>query len=167
MPDQQTLAQYQSLRPIEHILYSDNLWQLNRETASLAVFIGMFVAFMPIPGQMVFAALLAWWFKASLPLSVAVVWVSNPLTMPPMYYGAFRLGEFLLGIEPQPFSFELSWAWVIDSINTSWRPLLLGCGVCGLFFGGLSYAAMRLVWRFHVVRRWKQRKILRLKKPHS
>ena len=39
-------------------------------------------------------------FRANLPLSVAGVWISNPITMPPMMYFAYLFGNKLLGLNP-------------------------------------------------------------------
>ena len=49
---------------------------------------------------MLLAALIAIWLKVNLPLSVALVWVSNPITMGPMFYFAYKLGALLMGEEP-------------------------------------------------------------------
>lgn len=48
--------------------------------------VGMLVAFTPTTGvQMVIAGFLSWLLRANKATSVAVVWISNPITMVPMY----------------------------------------------------------------------------------
>ena len=44
----------------------------------MAFFVGLFVAFMPIPGQTIAAAVLAVLLRCNLPLSVGLVFVTNP-----------------------------------------------------------------------------------------
>jgi uncharacterized protein (DUF2062 family) len=38
------------------------------------------------------------------------------------------------------------------------KPFLLGCLICGLFFGSLGYLTINLLWRWRVVRHLKARK---------
>ena len=97
-------------------------------------------------------------FRVNLPLSVALVWISNPLTMPPMFYGAYLFGVKLLGSEEHPFSFELSIDWFMQSLGTIAAPLLVGCLVIGVLSSILSYGLIRLLWRFSVVSEYNKRK---------
>ena len=70
------------------------MWHINRRSVSTAIFIGLFCAFIPLPSQMLLAALIAIWLKVNLPLSVALVWVSTLITMGPMFYFAYKLGLY-------------------------------------------------------------------------
>ncbi|MDB4281858.1 DUF2062 domain-containing protein, partial [Paraglaciecola sp.] len=54
------------------------------------------------------AAFVALRWQANLPLSVTLVWVTNPLTMPVIYYGAYTLGAWMLGSQMQPVAFDIS-----------------------------------------------------------
>ena len=57
LPDMGRLLQRPSLRWINIISHDPNLLHLNRHSVSLAVFIGIFCAFVPLPGQTIIAAL--------------------------------------------------------------------------------------------------------------
>lgn len=135
-----------------------NLWHLNRYSVSRAMAIGLFCAFMPIPSQMVLAAALAIIFRSNLPISVLLVWVSNPFTMPAMFYGAYKLGTLILGTELQPFQFELSLNWLFTELRERWKPFLVGCLCSGALAGALGYISMRLYWRWYVTTEWAKRK---------
>ncbi|MGK0440815.1 MAG: hypothetical protein ACJA0N_000610 [Pseudohongiellaceae bacterium] len=163
LPDPEWIKNHKSLQFLGTWLHDSNLWHLNRRCASTAVFIGLFVAFIPLPSQMIFAAFLAVVFRANMPLSVVLVWISNPITMPPMFYMAYKVGVALIGNpEAAEFSFELSWQWLGSELIIIWQPFLLGCLVCGLFFGLLGSAIMRITWRFHVIQLWRERRQNRL-----
>jgi uncharacterized protein (DUF2062 family) len=48
--------------------------------------VGLFCAFIPVPFQMLLAAPSAIIFSANLPVSIALVWITNPITMPPIFF---------------------------------------------------------------------------------
>jgi uncharacterized protein (DUF2062 family) len=142
-------------------LYASNLWHLNRYSASMAFFVGLLVAFMPIPGQMVLAAAMAIWLKCNLPLSVALVFVTNPVTMAPVFFLAYKVGALIIGAPLQEVNFELSFHWLGNGFSAIWKPFLLGCLICGLSAGSLGYFVINMLWRWQVARKWRQRKLRR------
>lgn len=153
LPTPRDLRAYASLRfALGDRLHDPDVWHLNRRSASGAVAIGLFVAWVPLPVQMVLAALLALLLRFNLPVSVIVVWVSNPLTMGPMYWFAWRLGAWLLEAPPAEVAFEPTFAWLTAEVGRIWQPLGLGCLLLGLASAGIGYAAVRLSWRYHVIR---------------
>ncbi len=158
LPDHKTIKRQKALAVFGSLLHDPNLWHLNRRSASGAFGIGMFFAFWPVPFQMWLAAALAIPMRVNLPLSVATVWITNPLTMPPIFFAAYKVGVWLLGAPAEPFYFELSWEWVVSSLNTIGPAFLLGCGVCAVVFGALCYFAMNLLWRFSVNKAWRARR---------
>ena len=60
--------------------------------------VGVFVAFTPtIPFHTLLSITLAFVFKGSKPAALIGSWLSNPLTIPGLYYGSYRMGMILLG----------------------------------------------------------------------
>jgi len=138
-----------------------NLWHLNRHSASGAFGIGLFFAFWPVPFQMWLSAFAAIPLRVNLPLSVATVWLTNPLTMPPIFYGAYKVGAWVLGADVGEFEFQLSWEWLMGSINTIGPAFLLGCMICSVVFGSVGYATMNFLWRRSVIKSWQARRAKR------
>jgi len=138
-----------------------NLWHLNRHSASGAFGIGLFFAFWPVPFQMWLSAFAAIPLRVNLPLSVATVWLTNPLTMPPIFYGAYKVGAWVLGTDVGEFEFQLSWEWLMGSVNTIGPAFLLGCMICSVVFGSLGYATMNFLWRRSVIKSWQARRAKR------
>ena len=100
LPDADTLREQKSLRMFGDRLLDPNLWHLNRRSAALAVGVGAACAFVPLPLQMLIAAMIAIQLRCNLPLATASVWLSNPVTIPPMFYFAWWLGTVLIGAQP-------------------------------------------------------------------
>ena len=157
MPDVHKLNQYGVLKPFGKIAHEANLWHLNRRSAAGAFAVGVFLAFMPIPFQMIVAAACAIILRVNLPLSVAMVWISNPLTMPPMLFASYQVGSFLLNRHPEPFLFELSLSWFRAGFSTIVPPLFLGAVVLGACASGITYFLVRKIWRQAVQNAWNER----------
>lgn len=157
-PSPARLKEIKVLRLLGDWLHDPNLWHINRFSASMAFFVGLFVAFLPVPGQTLIAALLAVKLRCNLPLSVALVWITNPVTIPAIFYLTYRVGAALLGEHVLPIGFELSMAWLQERITLVWQPLLLGSLVCGLLLGSLGYFVINMLWRWRVSVHWKRRK---------
>lgn len=158
MPDHELIKRQKALKIFGNVLYNPNLWCLNRRSASGAFALGLFMAFVPLPSQMIMSAGMAIMLGVNLPLSVALVWVSNPITMPIMFYFCYKVGAHILHIPSQGFHFELSWDFLLNQMSTIGPPFLLGCLVCGLLAASIGYFGIRGLWRYSVVRSWQQRK---------
>ncbi|MFT7289375.1 MAG: hypothetical protein ACI87W_003505 [Halieaceae bacterium] len=142
-------------------IYASNLWHLNRYSASMAFFVGLFLAFIPVPGQMLLAALGAVLLRCNLPLAVGLVWITNPVTVPAIFFLAYQVGALIIDVPVKEVEFSLSIEWLRGGLLKVWRPLLAGCLLCGLFFGSLGYFVVNVLWRLHVARQWKKRKAKR------
>lgn len=163
MPDHHSIKNNKHLQMFGDLLHNPNLWHLNRRSVARAFAVGLFCAFIPIPFQMVLAAGVAILAHANLPLSITLVWISNPLTMPAIFYGCYIVGSWLLNVKEQAFTFEISWQWIVDSLTTIGPSFLLGCIVCACFFGLVGYITINGIWRIAVIKEWKRRKSFRKK----
>ncbi|WP_018981645.1 DUF2062 domain-containing protein [Salinimonas chungwhensis] len=158
LPDHQKIKQNRALSMFGSLLHEPNLWHLNRKSASGAFGIGLFFAFWPVPFQMWLSAAMAIPFRANLPLSVATVWITNPFTMPPIFYAAYKVGTTVLGTETTHFEFQFNWQWVVESISTIGPAFLVGCAICSVFAGAVGYFGLNCVWRFSVKKAWDARR---------
>lgn len=139
------------------LLHDPNVWHLNRRSVSGGFAVGLFIAWIPLPIQMLAAAALALLLRVNLPLSVVLVWITNPLTMGPMFWFAWKVGTLLLGIEHEPLLFSPTLDWFTAGIGRIWLPLTLGCLLLGAISSALGYLLCRLIWRLHVVRTFLNR----------
>ncbi|HYN79323.1 MAG TPA: DUF2062 domain-containing protein [Lamprocystis sp. (in: g-proteobacteria)] len=156
MPDARALAGNRQLSFLGRWLHAPNLWHLNRRSVAGAVGVGFFMMYMPPVGQMLLAAVAAIVLRVNLPLSIALVWICNPLTIPPMFYFAYVVGAWPLGIAPQQFALD-SWAdW------PSWLdvvvPLGLGMLMCATICSAVGYCGVRALWHWRLIREIRRRR---------
>jgi len=157
MPDHQTIKSNKHLQIFGDLLHNGNLWHLNRRSVAKAFAVGLFFAFIPVPFQMVLAAGVAIIVHSNLPLSIALVWITNPLTMPAIFYFCYVVGNWIIGAPQQKFTFEANWQWVVDSLSTIGPSFLLGCGVLAVVFSLIGYFGIHGLWRYSVSKEWHKR----------
>lgn len=157
MPDHVTMREHKHFRRFGEKIMAPELWHLNRRSVSAAVAIGVFFAFIPMPGQMLVAGLLAIWFRVNLPIAVMCVWITNPLTMAPIYFFTYKVGAMILDVplRTHEFAFTLEWLW--DELGFIWQPLLLGSLICGVLAALAGVIIVRLIWRLVVINSWLKR----------
>ena len=163
-PDPKRLRDTPGLGFLGARLQQPNLWHFNRHSIAKAVAIGLFCTWLPFPFQSVFAATSALFFKANIAISVALVFITNPITIPPLFYFAYQLGNLVLGRESSNLSIDLSMNWLTESLSQIWQPLFLGSFLLGLFCSLLGYLVVQVLWRMNVRKRLKLRASLRILK---
>ncbi len=163
LPDHRKIRDHEQLKRFGTRLHDPNLWHLSRRSVPGAFAIGLFIAFIPVPFQMIAAAALAIVARVNLPISVVLTWATNPLTTPAIAYFSYKVGAWLLGERVQLVEFEPSLTWLLTEAKVIWEPVLLGCLVCATVSAVVSYFAIRGLWRLQVVRSWEDRKLRRRK----
>jgi uncharacterized protein (DUF2062 family) len=157
LPDHRRIREHRHLQFFGDRLHDPNLWHLNRRSVAGAMGVGVFVALLPTLGQMAVAAAAAIWLRVNLPLAVAMVWITNPLTMPPIFFFNYKIGAWLLGVPPTNLHVEMSFEWFLRETNTVLLPLLIGSLVMGVLLSVLVYFSVRMVWRLYVIRKRRSR----------
>lgn len=158
VPDPEFIKQHKSLQFLGEKLHQPNLWHLNRRSVSLAFAVGLFCAWIPTPTQMAISAAAAIYFSANLPLSVILVWVTNPVTMPPLFYFAYEVGLWFMNAPETESQFEFSLTGLFSGLSGIWQPFLLGCFVLGVVSSSAGYFGIQYFWRQHTLKRWNERK---------
>jgi len=157
LPDGERIRNHPQLARFGHRLHHPRLWRLHRQSVLRAVALGLFFAWMPVPLQSLLAAGGALLMRANLPVAVALVWISNPLTMAFFFLVSYRLGTWALGQPMLPIVEEPSFDWLLTQVGHIWWPFVLGTFIAGAISALLGYLALALFWRWHIVRRWRSR----------
>lgn len=155
-PNMHEVREHPRLRFLSALIHKENLWHVNRNSIANAFAIGLFCAFIPIPFQMILAALAAVLVGANIPVSVLLVWISNPLTITPIFYLCYKLGQLILQTPMTAFDSQASVDWFLQ-MEHLWQPFLLGCFIMGCVASVIGYILVKTLWRIHVLSYLKQR----------
>jgi uncharacterized protein (DUF2062 family) len=104
--------------------------------------IGVFVSVTPtIPFHTLIALALAFILKGSKAAAVIGVWFSNPLTIPFLYYGSYKIGILLLG-EPLPYDIHFESISELFGMGLDVTlAMVIGGSLLGIFPAVIAYLA--------------------------
>jgi uncharacterized protein (DUF2062 family) len=184
LPTHESIAGNRWLSWMGPALLHRSLWHMSRRGVALGAAIGVFFAFITPIAQIPMAAGLSVLLRANVPAAVAATLVNTPPTFGPIYYGAWRVGSWMLGekaddahapqvLRPGQPGVAAETTVGAPAAAQGWRrywniaqevgkPLLLGALVFAVVFAGLAYALVNLVWHWRVRRKLLRRQRERL-----
>jgi uncharacterized protein (DUF2062 family) len=109
------------------------------------------IGFIPMPLQMAVVLAFTPIVKFNVPIALSMVWLSNPLTMPFMYYMEYQTGNYLLGLEGLN-NIELSLDWFSNHWDAILVPLYVGTIPYSLGVSPLIYLLINKLWIISVQR---------------
>ena len=179
-PSPERIKSSRLLKPFGRHLQHHFLWQFNRQSVAGGAAVGLFFGILLPFAQTLLAAVGAIVLRVNLPVAALGTFISNPLTLAPMYYLAYRIGNFLL-LEA-PLDEESSGgsgtpkvAEKVDAVlaqqgeATGWFPnlvewatsvgpaLSVGLLVLAAAAAAIGYLTISGLWRYHALRRWRTR----------
>lgn len=137
-------------------LHHPRLWHWSRRGVALGVALGLFFGLLLPTAQIPFSAVAAAAIRANLPAAAAGTLVSNPVTTPPIYFGAYKVGHWLLGgeenipihkVDPSGGGADDLQAW----IARIGPPLFLGLAVIAVLVSVAGYMLVSLAWAMGVL----------------
>ena len=163
IPDRGTLEKLWCLRPFASTVCDRGCWAFKRKSVVRAFSLGLMIAFVPptplLPLHLMLCALLGIVFRLNIPVLVATVFVSNPLTWFPQVAGSIWVGAKLMGLDLMPLFRHLTHHNLVAQLNQLWEPLLLGALVLGLLAAGFGYVLGQAVWHVRVLYRLRRRRM--------
>lgn len=135
---------------------------------ALGVGIGMWVALLPLVGvQMIVSATLCHPVKGNKVVAMAMAWVSNPVTLVPIFLPCYWLGCWLLGMDAIPYDdfvaifFPPEGGGFFARVSATWQamlaifaPLWLGCGLVATVVAVPCYFATERAVTWYRMRRY-------------
>jgi uncharacterized protein (DUF2062 family) len=165
-PSAESLRQSRWLRLLGPRAREAQAWRFDRRRVARGVAIGAFTAVLIPVGQILAAVIAALLLRASPLAAATATFISNPLTIGPIYYGAYQLGAVLLklaglravaaAVPNDPAGEWLGVGWSMFLSHT--QPLLLGVPLLAATAGAIGYLATQQIWRRRVLARRRARR---------
>lgn len=138
------------LEPIIKSIFYRRYWRPCRTTVANGLSIGLFCAMLPIPMQMLLAAVACLRLRGNVPIAVAACWLTNPITQIPTMILQERFGAWLhfqANIPRPPFIGHLEHTFQTPNFSLfGWQILTQGSATAnvGNFVIGFLAAAILL-----------------------
>lgn len=153
IPTRETVHRHRLLRPFAPHLSRPALWRMTPRSVPRAVALGLFVGIIIPVMHTAIAAVLAIPLRANIAITAAFTLVVNPLTIPAIYYAAYRIGSWELHhdatlVNPaaaERFSGELSR--MLFWIHEASGPIAVGVLTIAVGAAALGYLISGISWR--------------------
>jgi uncharacterized protein (DUF2062 family) len=147
------------LQRLSRFLHHPDLWHISHHSLAGGVAVGLFVAFIPLPIQMLLAAVLALIFRVNLPVAILMTWVSNPVTFVPICWAAYKVGQWVTQSNGIPivipeFQWHTeTWQGFMHSFYTWFSALgktfLIGLPIVAFTASLLAYVGVHILWQVY------------------
>lgn len=135
-----------------HWLYVTGCLRGGPEAAARGVAVGLFIGLTPTVGfQTVFMIVGSIMLRGNFPVAFAVSWLSNPITMGPLYWGFHQLGQFLYEIIP--FARDPIPSWMLDGPADTMVFTIIGSLLVATTFSVGGYFLSHWLHRLMLARR--------------
>ncbi len=162
-PERHTLEKLWCLKPFAALVVDRGCWTFRRASVIRAFSLGLLIAFVPptplLPLHLTLCAILGMLFRLNIPVLVATVFLSNPLTWFPQVAGSLWVGAKLMGLNLMPLIHDASHRNFRAHLAQLWEPLLLGAFVLGLAAAVSGYVLAQCAWRARVLYLLRRRRL--------
>ena len=153
IPTREHLAENRWLKFLGPVLKRPEFWKWSRRSVALGTAIGLFFGVLAPVAQIPLSAIAAILLRANLPAAVAGTLITNPLTAAPIYFAAYSLGSWIMGVQALSISDFGSREEVMALISLIpiVKPLMIGLVVLATVVGVTSYFLISVIWRWRVL----------------
>jgi uncharacterized protein (DUF2062 family) len=144
LPSPERLAALPGLGWLAPLAARRELWRFDRRRVAAGLAIGAFFSIMLPVGQALAAVAVAFAARANLPAAALGTFVSNPLTVAPLYAAAYATGAAVLGLPLELPEKDLA---------AVGKPLLVGAALIALALAAAAWLAVEALWRLAALRR--------------
>lgn len=149
-PTREQLEANPWLRGLAPYLADPKLWCWSRRGVALGVAIGLFIGFLIPLAQILLAAAAAVFLRANVPVAAAGTLVTNPLTVPPIYYAAYHLGAWVTGSSATAAVSLTDPASIAANLGAIGLPLFTGLAITASLAAVAGYLLISQVWIWRI-----------------
>lgn len=122
-------------------LFERDLWNPCRFTVAGALSIGLFCAMLPIPFQMLIAAVWCMRMRVNIPIGMTACWITNPFTQVPIIMLQLRFGHWIREHIHIPLPFDKSMQFKFLGIQLTGNPadFFVGFLAMGILLSIIAY----------------------------
>lgn len=117
------------------------LWKWRRRAVARGAALGVACALLIPVGQIPVSAIGAAVIRANVPVAVSSTFITNPVTTLPIYYGAHRIGSWILGAAETAASPPM-----LDQVVQGGSSILVGILTLAVTGAITSYVVVNAVW---------------------
>jgi uncharacterized protein (DUF2062 family) len=145
------------LKPFDYLLAHPVYFSTSRRGIGGALWVGLFIGMLPLPAHTFLAIVGALVLRVNVPVAAISTWITNPVTVVPIFYFNYKLGAMLLDIPPEVMPDDISLHWVMAELGLRWRPLVYGSLLMAVSLSSTVYLLISAVWHFVTMRRYRSR----------
>jgi uncharacterized protein (DUF2062 family) len=149
-PSREQLEANPWLRRLAPYLADRKLWHWSRRGVATGVAVGLFIGLLIPVAQILLAAAAAAFMRANVPVAAVGTLVTNPLTVPPIYYAAYHLGTWATGASATVAVSLADPLSIWKSLGSIGMPLLTGLAMTAIFAAIASYLLISQAWIWRV-----------------
>jgi uncharacterized protein (DUF2062 family) len=153
-----------------------HLFHFNRKSMAKGVAIGLFINFLPIPLQPVWALAFAIFCRANIPIAVSLTWINNPFTFIPITLFIYKIGSYFTDEELPSLALP-TWEWHFDGFKAFWNEIstwfialgksyLIGLPIVSISAAVLGYLIVQGIWRVTLILKIHRKKRSKLPPNH-
>ena len=161
-PDRHALEKLWCVKPFAALVVNRGCWTFKRTSVVRAFSLGLMIAFIPptpLPLHLTLCMALGVLLRLNIPVMMATVFLSNPLTWFPQIAGSLWVGSRLMGLDLMPMLHEASYRNLAGDLHKLLEPLLLGALVLGVCAAAVGYFLAQFAWRARVGLLWRRRRL--------
>ena len=174
MPTRETFEGIRILRPIAHRILLPELWRFHRRSVPRGVALGIIVGVLIPIAQTVFAALFALPARANVPVAALTTFITNPLTTPPIWVGAYWVGKWVLHLDSMTPGRLITTqvqgeagGWLSWLLSDAAPATAVGLLIISAVGAAVGYLLSAFFWRWWIAHKWRHRRAHRIHRAHS